>query len=230
MNRLLTAGCSFTKHCWPTWADYLGKQYIWHKQIGFGGYDNSNIARSIIKFANPGDTVVVMWSGYDRWSFYDENQNEWIHNGWIGTNKDFYTNHFSAIERFTTTMDYVSMVDLHSKQVGYDCFHFPAFNWFKAEKFSNVPFGLREIYDSYSPNNIKNNFLLTKSLLEYQEDNNEVFEITHKYIKKDTHPTPITHWNYLKQVIAKNIGINIDNTLESTVLEDQSKVLAGDIG
>ena len=223
ITRLLTAGCSFTKHCWPTWANYLGRHYEWHKNLAVGGSDNANIARSIIKNAKQNDVVVVMWTGYDRLNFFN---NDWDYAGCLVGNKEFYANYYSPIERFTTTMDYVQMVDNYSKIKGFECYHFNAFNWFMSELHTQVPRKINEIYNDYS---ISNSYFEGESLLEFQQQRDEIFEITHKYIKKDTHPTPITHWNYLKQVIAKNIGIDIDNTLESTVLEDQSKVLDGDI-
>jgi len=240
MNKLLTAGCSFTKHCWPTWADYLGKHFVWHKNLAVGGSDNANIARSIIKNAKSNDVVVVMWTGYDRLNFF--NDNKWEYAGSLTSNKDFFTNHYSQVERFTTTMDYVQMVDNHSRLKGYKCYHFNAFNWLKAEKHLRFHPEMPIIYNNYT---IENSYLNEISLHEFQEKRNEIFEIDHKYItvpgegteleldhkyiQKDTHPTPITHWNYLKEIIAEKININLDNTLESTVQLDQNRVLAGDI-
>lgn len=224
ITRLLTAGCSFTKHCWPTWADYLGKQFTWSKNLAVGGSDNASIARSIMKTAKKGDTVIIMWTGYDRLSFYNS---VWEHTGCLIGNKEFYCNFYSPVERFTTTMDYVQMIDNHSKINEYTCYHFSAFPWFTSEKHSRIPNGLIDIYNNYSIDN--NNFLLSTSLLEFQEQRDEVFEISHKYCKKDTHPTPITQWNYLKEVISEKVQIDVDDAIESMVLEDQDKVLASDI-
>ena len=98
ITRLLTAGCSFTKHCWPTWANYLGRHYEWHKNLAVGGSDNANIARNIIKNAKQNDVVVVMWTGYDRLNFFN---NDWDYAGCLVGNKEFYANYYSPIERFT---------------------------------------------------------------------------------------------------------------------------------
>jgi len=223
MNKLLTAGCSFTKHCWPTWADYLSNNFDWHVQLGIGGADNASIARSVVSATSNNDTVVIMWSGYDRWSFYD---NEWKHRGCLVTNKHFYVNHYNPIERFATTMDYVQMVDNHAKLNNYTCYHFSAFPWLQSELKNKSTTELLEIYDSY---NINNNFLMDMDLLSMQENNNEVFVINHKYIKHDTHPTPITHWKFLNEIIAPNTNITIDQTTLEQVNLDQKNVLLGNI-
>jgi hypothetical protein len=224
VDRLLTAGCSFTKHCWPTWADYLGKHYTWHKQLGRGGQDNANIARSVINTVKQNDTVVIMWTGYDRWNTYD---NGWQHNGCLVGNKDFYTNYYNPIERFTTTMDYIQLIDKDAKLKGYTCYHFSAFNWFLSEIHTNVPENLTNIFTEYD--DISNSYLMSQSLLEYQEKNNELFTISHKYDKKDTHPTPITQWNYLVKYIVPKLPISIDSAQNDHVLNDQNEVMNGNI-
>ena len=223
MKRLLTAGCSFTKHCWPTWADYLGKNYTWHLQLGIGGADNATIARNVLTTAKKNDTVVVMWSGYDRWSFY---KNGWKHTGCLVTNKSFYANHYSPIERFTTTMDYVQMVNNHASLNEYTCYHFSAFPWLQSELKNKHTHKLLNIYKDVD---INNNFLMHNDLLSFQESNNEVISVSHKYIKRDTHPTPITHWKFLNEVIAPNINISIDQNILEEVETDQTNVLNGNI-
>jgi len=223
MNKLLTAGCSFTKHCWPTWADYLGKNVSWHKQLGLGGADNASIARSIISTAKKSDTVVVMWTGYDRWSLYD---NGWQHKGCLVVDKNFYGNFYNPIERFTTSMDYVQMVDNHAKLKGYKCYHFSAFPWLQSELINNNSWELAEIYNNYS---IENNFLMDIDLLTFQKSNNEVIPVTHKYTTNDIHPTPITHWKFLNQVISPIVDIAVDQSNLAQVNQDQTDVIAGNI-
>jgi hypothetical protein len=224
VERLITAGCSFTKHCWPTWADYLGKHYEWHKQLGRGGHDNANIARSVINTAKQGDTVIIMWTGYDRWNTYD---NEWQHNGCLVGDKMFYTNYYSPVERFTTTMDYIQLVDKDSKLKGYTCYHFNAFNWFLSETHNEIPERITDIFMDYD--DISNLFVMGQSLLEYQEKNNELFTVSHKYDRKDTHPTPITHWNYLNKHIVPKLTVTIDSTHNEHVINDQNEVMSGTV-
>jgi len=67
-NKMIkTFGCSYTKYRWNTWADFLllsnkGKL----KNYGIPGASNEIICRNICKNAKSEDTIVVMWSGFDR--------------------------------------------------------------------------------------------------------------------------------------------------------------------
>jgi hypothetical protein len=223
MNRLLTAGCSFTKYCWNTWADYLSPHYDWHKQLGKGGSDNANIARSVLSTVKKNDTVIIMWTGYDRWNTYT---NEWQYNGCLVGDKEFYANYYSPVERFTTTMDYIQLIDKDSKLKGYTCYHFSAFNWFLSEAHTKVPENLTNIFKEYD---ISNSYIIDQSLMEYQEKNNELFTISHKYDERDTHPTPITHWGYLIEHIMPKLTISFDSTHNAHVLIDQNEVINGNV-
>ena len=70
--RLFAFGCSFTKYCWPTWADImavdLGCEYY---NLGIAGLGNVGIMSRMIeadlkwKF-KPEDKIVVLWSGFER--------------------------------------------------------------------------------------------------------------------------------------------------------------------
>ena len=221
MNRLLTAGCSFTKHCWNTWAEYLGREYDWHKQLGIGGSDNATIARNVISSAKGDDTVVVMWTGYDRWSFYDT---KWNHNGSLVSNKDFYTKYYSPYERFVSTMDYVQMVDNHAKINGYTCYHFSAFQWLLSEVHKTIPDGIIDVYSSCD---ISNNHIFPTSLFEFQEHNNEIIPISHKYDDNDIHPTPLTQWKFLNEIIKPSMGFETQPNVPLDVMKDQSNVING---
>jgi|SaaInlStandDraft_2_1057019.scaffolds.fasta_scaffold60119_2 hypothetical protein len=222
MRRLITSGCSFTKHCWNTWADYIGKDYDWHKQLGIGGSDNANIARRVISTVKKNDTVIIMWTGYDRWNFYNS---EWEYDGCLVGNKNFYTNHYSPIERFTTTMDYMQMIDNHSKLIGYTCHHFNAFPWFLSEVQKTIPNDIIDVYESYD---IDNNYVLSSSLMDFQEDNNDT-TVSHKYDKNDTHPTPLIHWMYLNKVMKPLLGLppNATNDIPNHIIKEQEDVLNG---
>lgn len=71
MSRLFTFGCSFTKYCWPTWADFLGLEYDFSENWGCPGIGNVGIAQRIAechskyKF-NSSDTIVIQWSSHLR--------------------------------------------------------------------------------------------------------------------------------------------------------------------
>lgn len=72
MGRLFTFGCSFTQYSqWPTWADILGREFDYYENWGKMGAGNQYIFHSIVecnernKFTS-NDTVVIMWTQYDR--------------------------------------------------------------------------------------------------------------------------------------------------------------------
>ena len=103
MNKLLTFGCSFTNYRWPTWADYLGKQYksfVNHGRIGAG---NEYIFQTLCKQHAIGnitadDTVAIMWSTTVRYDYYKDN--DWVTRGNVynsGYSKEFIDNFVDPI-------------------------------------------------------------------------------------------------------------------------------------
>ena len=81
---LIVGGCSFTayKGCWPNWLKKYLKNYRL-QNTAVGCSDNTLIARKIIYNVNsmlennynPENIIVgIMWSGYDRKSFYSDNK------------------------------------------------------------------------------------------------------------------------------------------------------------
>ena len=221
---LVTAGCSYTEYCWSTWADMLGLHYAEHQAMGCSGIDNAGIARKVVSHTKPGDTVVIMWSSFDRWSRYKNNGKEftWQHTGSVKTDKTFLVNYYHPIERFQTTMDYVQFVDLHSKQNSYSVYHFSAFPFMLGEIEKTVDPAIHSIYSQYT---VDNNFLLEKSLDNYMIDNGQQIVTSHKYFENDTHPLPTTHWEYLNKVIAPKLSVDIDQNLYAKVAEETTKIV-----
>jgi len=78
MNRIVTAGCSFTKYKWPCWPNYIG----WFQggydltNLGSAGSSNETIARSVYNAVNKYPSikkVYIMWSGSNRYEIvHDE--------------------------------------------------------------------------------------------------------------------------------------------------------------
>ena len=225
--RLLASGCSYTDYYWTTWADVLGAEFKEYRQVGQGGCDNAFIARSIVDNARPNDVVVVMWSSYDRWSFYSDQlqpvpKNSNNHWNFIGSlarwDKQFYVKYYHRVERFQTTMDYVQLVDLHSQANGYTVYHFSAFPFFLAETEKDIDPRLLEIYNKY---NIKNNYLTCKvSLQEFRDQNYNL--IINGY---DPHPTPLCHWDYAEQIIAPKLKIALTQEHKSSIIKEQQDLL-----
>lgn len=225
--RLLASGCSYTDYYWTTWANVLGAEFDEYQQVGQGGCDNAFIARSIVDNARPDDVAVVMWSSYDRWSFYSNKvtplpkdaNNHWHHIGSLALwDKQFYVKYYHQVERFQTTMDYVQLVDLHSQALGYTVYHFSAFPFFLAETEKNVNPKLIEIYNKYS---IKNNYLTCKvSLQEFRDQYHNIL------IKgNDPHPTPLCHWDYAEQIIAPKLNISLTQERKSSIMQEQQDLL-----
>ena len=229
--RLLASGCSYTDYYWTTWADVLGPEFAEYKNLGQGGCDNAFVARSIIDNARPGDQVVAMWTSYDRWSLYSDQvtplpknpNNHWQHIGSIALwDKALFVKYYHRVERFQTTMDYIQLLDLHSKSVGYEIFHFSAFPFFIAETEKNVDSAIVDIYNKY---NIKNNYLTSEiSLQEFRDQNYNVLVNVN-----DPHPTPLCHWDYAEQIIAPKLNISLTQSRKTSIIQEQQLCVSGQL-
>ena len=222
MVRLVTGGCSFTQYFWNTWADYLGMHYDEFEQTGHWAIDNATVARRVMDTVKSGDDVVISWTGMDRWAPYKNGK--WQYYGCIASNKDYFVNHYHPIERFTTTMDYIKMVELDSKVKGYNVWHFTSYPFFQGEVEKEIDPQLVDICKSY---NIKNLYI-DKDLDTFKTNLNDT-TTSHKYNSTDIHPTPNTHWQWLEQVIAPILNINLDSKVKDRVKYDQERVLNGDV-
>ena len=231
--RLLTSGCSFTKHCWTTWSDILSKSFNECLNIGEGGQDNASIARSIIGNATSNDIVVIMWTSFDRWSMYSDdpifryghNDYHWKHNGTVlaAHGKEFFTKYYHKVERFQTTMDYIQLIDLHSKNNGYTAYHFSAFPFYRGEMEKNTDPRLVDIYKQY---NIDNNYLLEISLDEFTDTYEDRPLVYHKYASTgDNHPLPLANYHYVEQIIAPRVGIDLNSDQLSSIIKEQENIV-----
>lgn len=82
-NRLFVIGCSFTCWIWPTWADIIAKEHphLVYYNFATGGCGNDYIftmLNQITKEHNigEGDMVLIMWSSFNRSSFYNVYEND----------------------------------------------------------------------------------------------------------------------------------------------------------
>lgn len=223
-NRLITSGCSYTQYCWPTWADYLGQQFDKHVQLGQSGIDCARIARSIVscKDLTPTDLVVICWTGFDRFNYMKDSV--WIKTGSVTSDKYFFTHYYHAEERFAVMLDAMLLVDLHSRHIGYQAFHFSAFPWLLGEVEKQAS----------STNQIMSQTSSVKNL--YMEQDLESFKLgiqdpltSHKYNDRDDHPTPDCHYRWLKQIMLPKLAIDVSIDLEQKVRLDQARVLTGDV-
>ena len=251
MSRLVTSGCSCTRHCWPTWADYLGRHYDNHINVAVSGGDNAVIARNVMSTAQAGDTVAIMWTGFDRFSIFSDDVTQradcpgdfclieqsgmtadklkggWHHRGTLLFNPDlksFFKHFYHPVERFRQTLDYVKMVQMHGQLMGYRVWNFSMANWFIGESEAEVDARLVEMH-----NKMKfRHFYLDQNLLDFKAGFDNI-KVSHKYAKSDSHPTPLAHWAWLKEHMAPEIGISLDFAIEDQVKLDQERVLKGDV-
>jgi hypothetical protein len=216
--------------------------------VGLCGADNAVVARNVMEVARPGDFVVVMWTGFDRFNTFENDRLQetknigdklvmkwsglngthkggWHHSASILGSKEFMVNHYHAIERFRHSLDYVKMLEMHSQLIGYTLYNFSMIEWFLGETEKNIDQRLVCMHNRTS----LNHFYLGKDLITLRD---EILPLTlkHKYSSYgDTHPTPWVHWTWLKDYAAAEIGITLDMSWEDQVKLDQQRVLQGDV-
>lgn len=249
-QRLVTGGCSCTRHCWPSWADYLGQHFSGYVNTANAGADNATIARNIIDTAKSGDLVIVQWTGFDRFNkfldhetpnyYYDSVYNShnliveqcgmdqasargtWHYSGTVVYDTIFLKHYYSPIERFRNTLDYVRMVVMDSQLKGYQLWNFTMTDWFLGETETIIDPRLVKMHEREQ----FLNFYLNSNILRVRDELGYT-PINHKYSKGDTHPQPVAHWNWVKNHIAPIVGIDVDLSIADQVQLDQLRVEAG---
>jgi hypothetical protein len=253
--RLVTGGCSCTAHCWPTWADYLGRHYDDYINTGHGGADNQTIARNIIDTAQAGDVVVVQWTGFDRFNtFIDEPTKDvryykklnaellmieqcgmdrkrptgrWHYSGSIAPNHQFLKHFYHPVERFRNTLDAVRSVVMHSQLIGYQLWNFTMTDWVRGETETTVDPRLVKMHEREKfPH-----FYFNSNCLQVRDESEYNTPVVHPFFPDhlDTHPQPYPQWVWMRDHIASEIGITVDMSIEEQVKLDQQKILNGEI-
>jgi len=220
MSRLLTVGCSFTFYKWPSWANYLAGNFSEFLNKGIPGGDNATIARITTSMAEPGDTVIVMWSSYQRHNYKVNFKNtynydtEGVHIGGSNIyNKSYFTDVYNQYERFLTTLDYLQWAITDSISRNYKLINLSAFPFLLGEMHSEVTKDMEKIIEQkkFYINQINGKDL-------------ETFSKLYDYIDGDRHPTPIAHWNYANQVIKPLLNINNLAINENQAIIDQENL------
>jgi hypothetical protein len=195
MTRLLTIGCSYTFYKWKTWANYIGKDFDLFVNKGIPGGDNPTIARIVIAMAEPGDTVCIMWSSYQRHNYkidYNSTYNHSEHHWGLSNlhDKYYFTNIFNQYERFLTTLDYIEFVHSDSVNRKYKIIHLSAFPFLTGELNSPI------CNDMKSKIKEKQYFIN----LVHKKD---LYTFNKPYIiaGEDNHPTEHVHELYANQVV-----------------------------
>ncbi len=229
-NRLVTSGCSFTDYCWPTWADYLACYFDDYINVGNAGSDNANISRNVIQTANAGDTVVILWSGWNRQNFWRDHliptpknqDNHWDFHWVEKESRAWLTEFYNPIDRTIVSMDYIKMVDLHSRVMGYDVYHFSAFPWMTGELEKNPHPKMESILDQYD---IKHNYLSQESMWEFRERQPGFCKIYDtKYNNRDEHPGPLCHYDFMNEMILPVLDITPNPLLRDLAIKHEHMV------
>ena len=90
VKRLFTFGCSFTQYWrWPTWADALGRQYEQFENWGMCGAGNSLIFYSLIEChqrnkITADDDVYIMWTNTSR-------EDRYVKDRWLAAGNIYWT-------------------------------------------------------------------------------------------------------------------------------------------
>lgn len=202
MGRLLTAGCSFTFYKWDTWADYLSANFSSFCNRGIPGADNATIARTVTAMAEPDDTVVIMWTSYQRHNFgigYADTYNYSLNHCGVGhtlKNKHYFVDVFNPYERFLTTLDYAQWVTEDSQLRGYKLYQFCAFPFLTGEMNTPISDDMARLVKEkdYTINNV-----IEPSLEEFTRlDEKEV---------DDNHPIPSSQYRFYKEIVCPVIGV-----------------------
>jgi hypothetical protein len=201
-SRLLTAGCSFTLYKWQTWADFLGKHYDVFVNKGIPGTDNPTIARIVTAMAEPGDTVVIMWTCYQRHNYKilaDDTYN--YSSSHLGVSsllqdKYYFTNIFNQYERFLTTLDYVQWVMADSTIRNYTVYHFCAFPFLTGELHSPISTDMKVLINEkqFIIDNITQPSLSDFSQNDFKEP-------------MDSHPVPDSQYNFYANIVCPKLGL-----------------------
>lgn len=201
MSKLISVGCSSVIHFWDTWADFLGRHFDTFENLGIPGTDNPTISRVVTAFAEPGDTVVVMWTGYQRHCFDISRKDtySWSHKhcGMQNiTNKNYFTSVFNPYERLLTTLDYMKLVILDSQVRNYKVHHFCAFPMLAGEL--DTPLS-NDMLDLVKENQFYLDLITTPAFNSFAQGK--------KLIPGDDHPTPTTHYEFYEQVVCPTLKI-----------------------
>ena len=218
---LYTGGCSFTNLYWPTWANYLGHHYEKHVQCGKAGACPSVIARSILNNnIEPGSHVAVMWTGYDRFPIFKDNQ--WHNLGSVMSDTAFYKRFYHPYERFLALSDAIRLLYLDSKVRQYELFHYSAFPWMLGEIESKVDDNI--CIEAQNIISTIPNFHMNNNLEDFHIAVGKIW-INHYYFDNDDHPSPTIQWQWLKSM-QENLPVQLDIPWGNNQSElDQKQVL-----
>ena len=185
-----TFGCSFTKFKWYTWADFLKINVSKSKNYGLSGSSNEFICRQILKHGKKHNSIVVMWSGYDR-----------IHNDYY-LNEHGYNagrhrgNDVPLTQLLERSLEYIWLANHYCKINNIKIYNFSMtiLEIAETKKITPIPEYL-DINHKHWP----------IDMVQYCLENPSKFSQQNH----DGHPVPSQHYNYFKDIISPNTGISV---------------------
>ena len=215
MKRLFTFGCSFTQYWrWPTWADALGRNYDFFENWGYCGGGNSLVFNSLMEChqrrkLTADDDVYIMWSNTSR-------EDRYVGNRWFAKGNIYWTDGselpLEYVLKFTCERGFL-IRDLATITATKNLLEHWGCNW----KFmSIVPLGNTNQNSElgFNPNDQISDNMDVKSL--YSSTLSSIAPSVYETVfgqnwnsrpgikntdgRRDFHPTPLEHLEYLDNV------------------------------
>ncbi len=220
-GRLFAFGCSLTRYHWPTWADILGQSYWEFQNWGNRGAGNRQIMERVAECLAQNnftgeDTIIVQWTDHHRFDQHKwdpEMPESWYPGGNIFTDtgadplKAFVINKMWHEESFMMhTFNYIYATTAMLRNT-------------KARVFMFFGNDLRPELNQPQWNMYKqfmmNNYWIDGDLYNWtvaRHDNRLKFKGAKlgdlsEEPTMDFHPTPIMHYEFLKERVASKVGL-----------------------
>lgn len=226
-RRFFAFGCSFTRYNWPTWADIVAHNYDEFQNWGHSGGGNTFIFNSIVEAhlkneIKPHDVVGVMWTNICREDRYVNNK--WLTPGNIFTQKHYpydWVQKFSDLRGYyIRDLNIIAATEAFLKTIGCRYFFLSMVPILNSAQYDHTDDSelIQDIlpYHALTLHNIRPSVYETVFNFDwwsrpFQFKNHQVdaklletpatdYE-TRTKIRKDPHPTPAEHLEYLDAVI-----------------------------
>lgn len=232
-RKLVTAGCSYTNYMWPTWADFLGASFDTYINAGKSGGGNRLIYNNLMylvrnKVINENDLVIVQWSALSREDRMKTGHRDWTTPGNLDWQDDysdeFVQNYFSPIQQALELLNYAESLKTTFNSIGCEFVMFNMFDWHIDDWFGEPcrPLSIHKQRGLLSDlkldlqlENFIHRDLLRPSLDEYKLRNGQQqMYVNYQaeegpeggWTQEDGHPGPLTHLNYLLDVVIPKVS------------------------
>lgn len=226
MYSLYTFGCSYTRHSWPTWADWLATAFKNYHNYGIPGAGNRCIFNQLVSAVyenniSKSDTVVIAWSTPVREDRYIDGQ-------WITPGNIYYQSYYPPdwvkkyFNPYMGLMETINYADAAIKILdGIGCNYYVTWMMIP-NKISPEINGRSTFVDLCDPDNVLKPHL-EQVLSNIKVSKDDIFSFTRKYerdnnlshgcyndtgIYDTNHPTPVSAYMYTKNKLCAALGID----------------------